>query len=60
MFRDKSQGQYSSICKETANVRFIYSEINNLYEQITRLQDLLELVDDFTVVGTCGKLSLME
>ena len=38
----------------------MYSEINNLYEQITRLQDLLELVDDFTVVGTCGKLSLME
>lgn len=57
-FKQRSKDQYSHLCKETANLRFVFGEINHLYENVQRLQNLMELVDDYTVVGSCGRIDL--
>lgn len=45
---------------EALKLRHIHGEIDSVYQGIDKLQTLLERFDDYTVVGACQKIRLVE
>ena len=41
-------------------LRHICTEVNMIYEDLTKIQSFMDKLDDFTVVGSCQKVKIYE
>lgn len=59
-YQQRVKDQFAFMTAEAQKLRHIYSEVDAVYQGINKLQVLLERFDDYTVVGACQKIRLVE
>ena len=59
-FEDKVREHFRFMNKESIKLRYIFEEIDKIYQNINKLQELLERFDEYTVVGSTQKIRLMD
>ena len=60
MYIENVKSQFMYMSQESMKLRHICTEVNMIYEDLTKIQGYMEKFDDFTVVGSCQKVKLYE
>ena len=56
----KVKDKFHLLSQESQKIRHVFTEVDVIYQAIIKLQNLLSRVDDYTVVGACSRINLLE
>ena len=59
-YSERIREHFTFMNKESIKLRYIFGELDKLYTNINKLQELLERFDDYTIVGSTQKIRLLD